>query len=334
MYATDRNYSFLCGVSLYSLLSNNKNVHNNVYIFEKDIGDEAEKFKALEEKFDVEIRFISALDIEKECRKYNMPPFRGGYMAYARLFADRFIDAKRVIYLDCDTLVRGDISKLWNWELGGKVAAAVKDCINRYANLFLSRNLEDDYYNSGVMLIDYDQWYRAKCQNKIIDSLNQIDINKTATYGDQDIINHAIGDLIVTLPPSYNAMYLTRYFAPCKSYAVLNRNESTYYAAGKLYDSQKSSAIVHYAGRNILRPWYVNSILSDDEKKEWHQYKDMSPWKDCHDFENEVGWIKKHFLKFYLIKNPMMLCKIHGYMQRKILKNRLKKIKNWRKYNI
>lgn len=324
MYATDRNYAAICGVSLYSLLVNNSQEHIHAFIFEKGIGEEKLRFDSLCKSFDVEITFIDVSEIEKICRDLDIPTFRGGYTAYARLFADKYIGMERVLYLDCDTLVTDQLDDLWRIDLKGKPVAAVLDCNHHFANRFIFKEDSDNYINSGVILFDYEKWRENKCVDKIIESLKRIDINKTATCGDQDILNHAIGNLFYILPPEYNAMYITRYFSARKNYIVLSKNEGSYYSKKAINNARHNIKITHYSGRDLLRPWSINSALSQSEIGQWDGYLYKSPWKDYVKKAGKTENWKREFVKRYLKYNLIIFCWMHRLIKKISLYRRLK----------
>ncbi len=74
---------------------------------------------------------------------------------------------RRCIYLDGDTLVRGDLHDLWTTDLDGAVIGAALDYfLPRTGDAIAPwRELELDpdavYFNSGVMLVDLDAWRMA-----------------------------------------------------------------------------------------------------------------------------------------------------------------------------
>lgn len=71
---------------------------------------------------------------------------------------------RRCIYLDGDTLVRGDLRELWSTDLGDAVVGAALDYfLPRTGDAIapwreLGIDPEARYFNSGVMLIDLDAW--------------------------------------------------------------------------------------------------------------------------------------------------------------------------------
>ena len=72
-------------------------------------------------------------------------------------------DRSRIIYLDADTLVEGDVGALWSVDLQGAPVAAVLDPLRTIAAAIApwrERGLDGDagYFNSGVLVIDLDAW--------------------------------------------------------------------------------------------------------------------------------------------------------------------------------
>lgn len=89
---------------------------------------------------------------------------------YARLLLDALLppEVGRLVYLDCDTLVRAPIEDLAETDLGGKSIGAVLDA-HRHMQMLgtdLRRNRDVfyfgyPYFNSGVLLIDRAAFARA-----------------------------------------------------------------------------------------------------------------------------------------------------------------------------
>lgn len=91
---------------------------------------------------------------------------------YARLLLADLLPSgwDRVIYLDCDTIVRHPLAELWMTDLDGAVLGAVRDdyipTISSPHGLPTWRRLGLDpglpYFNSGVLLIDLTAWRRHR----------------------------------------------------------------------------------------------------------------------------------------------------------------------------
>lgn len=110
---------------------------------------------------------------------------------YSKFEAFR-MEAERVIFLDCDTLVMGNIDRLMDFE-GGMAA---------------SRDLYIDQYNTGVMVLG-----KSVLSEKIFrDLVSLASIYGRTEHMDQDIINKYLYDEIEEIPISYN--FLKTYHKP------------------------------------------------------------------------------------------------------------------------
>jgi lipopolysaccharide biosynthesis glycosyltransferase len=132
------------------------------------------------------------LDIAKRLR-YNP---RLTNIVYARLIIDRLIDPaiKRILYLDCDMLVRAPIERLYETDLDGYPIAAVRDTqgVIITGGVDMAHNLEifdaaDPYFNAGMILIDVDKWREAR----IMDHVERLLADGTFAklHYDQDLLN-------------------------------------------------------------------------------------------------------------------------------------------------
>jgi lipopolysaccharide biosynthesis glycosyltransferase len=114
-------------------------------------------------------------------------------MAYARLALPAMIPDPRILYLDSDVIVQGDLSILWDMDLGEAVMAAGLDLTAKDlsgANLPL-RELDlcetAPCLNSGVLLIDLQKWREADISAKALRYLRQWP--KHALNWDQSALN-------------------------------------------------------------------------------------------------------------------------------------------------
>jgi lipopolysaccharide biosynthesis glycosyltransferase len=115
---------------------------------------------------------------------------------YARLLIGALLPAdwRRVIYLDSDTITRTSLTDLWTTDLGDNPLGAVPDdyvptVSSRYGlptwrELGLRENLP--YFNSGVLLIELDNWRHDRIGEQAVHYLaNARDIR----LFDQDALN-------------------------------------------------------------------------------------------------------------------------------------------------
>ena len=129
-------------------------------------------------------------------------------MYYARIgMASLMTHVGRVIYLDSDTLVMGDLSILWETESEGAIVMACRD--RKVSKLsedspwpLATEEANLPYFNSGVMLVDLNQWRAAGIEQHCLDL-----INKPAgpyRWWDQTILNYLLRGQIGFLPQEWN----------------------------------------------------------------------------------------------------------------------------------
>jgi lipopolysaccharide biosynthesis glycosyltransferase len=169
---------------------------------------------------------------------------------YYRLVLESAFDdsVQRVIYLDADLVVLGDLSDLAAIDLGGKTVGAVMDfAIRRWGGPRTCEALKSQrqhadrsYFNAGVLVIDLDAWRRKRVRDLAVRFLfeNQGRIH----CWDQDALNHALGGDWCELDPRWNRMcYWERQEFPDPPFS------------DEVMASLSTPNIVHFTGRR--KPW-------------------------------------------------------------------------------
>jgi lipopolysaccharide biosynthesis glycosyltransferase len=134
-------------------------------------------------------------------------------IVYARLVIDRFVgpDVSRILYLDCDILVRDDIATLFNWDLEGSPIGAVRDTIGAW--LVAGRDARGNrdifdvaspYFNAGIVLIDIEGWRQADIVGRMEQA--HVDGVMQRIYYDQDLLNLVFKDNWAQLPWRWNTI--------------------------------------------------------------------------------------------------------------------------------
>ena len=165
---------------------------------------------------------------------------------YYRLLAPHLLpdQLKRILYLDPDILVINPLRPLWETDLQGKLfAAAAHTGKTELANSVnqLRLGTEQDYYNSGVLLMDLDAGRREIVPQEIFQYVEQH--RKELILPDQDILNALYSEKILPLEDA-----LWNYDA---------RNYSNYLLrSGGRCDLRwvmEHTAILHFCGKE--KPW-------------------------------------------------------------------------------
>ena len=216
LYDGNGRYSKFTGTSMLSMFDNTReNITVHLLHDSTLTADNREKFLATSEKYGHQIKFY---DVEKicaneiDCFRKNYPRVKKKYQAIMyRLWLPKILDVEKIIYLDSDTIVNLDINELWSVELGDNVLAAVPESSNGIDCNFFFPICRDgfvkaeDYFNSGVLIIDVEKLRDA--QEKISHALNFI-VQRRYLYIDQDILNYCFSTQTLKLPQKFNSLVL------------------------------------------------------------------------------------------------------------------------------
>jgi lipopolysaccharide biosynthesis glycosyltransferase len=129
----------------------------------------------------------------------------GSRIVYGRLFAPRYIDAERALYLDVDIGLEGALDTLFELDMRGATIAAVPDL----ALIYEARSrtpLSDPlaalrYFNAGVILFDCARWRTRDVHSDLQAWAAQ---NPHERYADQAFLNAAEDSRWLPLSPRWN----------------------------------------------------------------------------------------------------------------------------------
>ncbi|MAR92628.1 MAG: hypothetical protein CML06_17365 [Pseudomonadales bacterium] len=161
---------------------------------------------------------------------------------YYRLLIPELISAERVLYLDCDVLVRDTLMPLFSLDFGTAYLAAVDNpFFNRFSELGLTADM--GYFNSGVLLINSELWRRDNLKQKVMEVVASAP--ELLHMPDQDAINRVVAGNWLRLPIRYN-MQMSFFLRP----AAL----STQFP--ELPDALRNPCIVHFSTPN--KQWHAS----------------------------------------------------------------------------
>lgn len=172
VYVSDDRFAGILGISLVSLFENSKDMDDIiVYILELGITDENKQkllsvCKSYKRSDDV---FIPEKNISEKL-SINVAVDRGSLSQYSRWFVSSDLpkELSRVLYLDCDIVVKKSIRELWNLDLHGKTIGDLMDAFSKHYRANIDLELDDIMFNSGVMLIDLERWRRSEVEDKLL----------------------------------------------------------------------------------------------------------------------------------------------------------------------
>jgi lipopolysaccharide biosynthesis glycosyltransferase len=162
-------------------------------------------------------------------------------MTYARLFALDLLPAglQRVLYLDCDLVVMGELAELWAIDLESAPVACVVDegVVEHKGALGMAEN--SPYFNAGVMLWDIPRLLEQDVMRRARTFLRCHP--ERVVYWDQDALNLVLEGAWRAVPARWNARF-----------TLDDKSWRSNLALGE------TPTIVHFAGSGT-KPWQVGS---------------------------------------------------------------------------
>ena len=180
--------------------------------------------------------------------------------AYYRLLLANFIPDKRVIYLDGDTLILSDLTKMFNLEMNNNYILGFAETVMNY--VFKYGIKANKYITSGVLLIDLEKIRNNNITNKFI-NFEKINRNKLR-QNDQTVINIVLYDKIGFLPPMFGLWNYKNKRKVLRYYNLLKRKYGReIYSINTFLNAWKKPTIVHLV---YTKPWknesrYKNKIF-------------------------------------------------------------------------
>ena len=113
-------------------------------------------------------------------------------------------DLDKVLYLDCDTLIRGNLDELFSLDLTDKYLAGVKDVwgVSKYVKRLGMKS--GVYVNSGMLLFNCDYCRKEHFFDKVVEFAKNN--AKIIEFCDQDSINKVVDEHKLVISPKYNLM--------------------------------------------------------------------------------------------------------------------------------
>ena len=275
MYTCDNNYVWLMGISTISLFENNKHIKClNVYLLGENISvNNREKLKKIGEKYN---RNIIIIDVPKLNIPNSLISTRWPLSAFTRLYCSQLLPAnvKKILYLDCDTIILGDIEELEYVDFNGEIVKGVKDCISGVYKKNIGLEEEDIYINAGVVLFDINALKNININIEIDKYMNKY--VKLINYADQDILNGILKGKIGTISPQYNVMTIDTVHNYDE--VVKLRRPTNFYSKLEFDYAKSNPRIIHYTTNMlVVRPWFLNT--THPYAAEFEKYKNISVWK-------------------------------------------------------
>ncbi len=296
----DGNYSKFPATTILSILQNNNNIF--LHLITPGISSENEfKIKKIIKKNNTSFKFYKSFNSEQKkllniIKENNKSSF--GIGAYLRLLIPTLVSKKikKIIYIDSDIIVNGNINGLWKIDLLDNFIAGVNHENHPKIKIWKLKQ----YINSGVMLINLKEIRKINLSNFVQKTIkrhsNDFYFTGLNSCADQDILNLMFNGKIALLPETYNFQVRRTY--------------------------REGQIIYHYGW--LYKPFRFKPVFIDKEYKDlYFHYFDKTPW---------AGWrpkwnFKKGLMTSSVYSFSIKILKITKleYLIKRLLNKKIKK---------
>jgi len=263
-FATDENYVPFLAVSMQSMLSNaSKEYVYKIYILNNGLKEENINKLNQYNSNNVSIEYV---DVAKRMAKIGGKFHTRDYYTkstYYRIFIpNMFPEYDKALYLDCDIVVLGDISKLYNTNIGDNLLGAIPDeaiatvpAFQSYANRALGI-ATDKYFNAGILVMNLAGLREMNFESVFVDVLSRY---KFTVAQDQDYLNVICKDRVYYIENVWNKMPI-----------------------GDMVVAEEDLMLIHYNLND--KPWKFDNVKY--EKYFWQYSVDTDFYQEILDFKS------------------------------------------------
>lgn len=300
IFATDTNYAKYTSVAINSILENKKSDTKICFflLVDKEFSEKNKQILTKQvQKYNSYIEFVQMDDFFESI---TMQIEHITYHTFYRLVIPKifpFLD--KLIYLDGDTIINGNIENLYDIDIEGYYLAGViaPVFVNKKHQERLKINTEN-YVNAGVLLINNKLLIKDDLMPEFLKH-----INYNYDCQDQDIINVVCAGKIKNIPLINNLM--SKYFGNYQKFTKQGN-----YTVEEFESAMRNPFIIHYADK--VKPW-------DDKNCSLASYW----WKNAKETPYFGGFLK-YIASFF---NPKIISNLGLYILFPINLIKLRKLK-------
>lgn len=251
-FGVDANFIRPMGITMTSLIDNNRNQNLIFHVFANSIEKiDVERLNTLADTEDV---LIHLYQINQDIFQSLQTTWNYTVATYNRFIVAKLLypEVKQVLYLDADMVCKGNLGELVRMDFEENIAMVVHDQGKFVASHMKTLDLKHDrYFNAGMLYINLKAWNENQISEKAIELLQK----RKFFLLDQDALNILLDGRAKFIDRKWNE--------------ICNMEKKN----SKISDQ---AVIVHFASRN--KPWHVWCI--HPEKELFIRYSQVSLWKD------------------------------------------------------
>lgn len=214
-FTVDDNYVPYLMVTLKSIVQHSKKTNKyEIYIIHSGLSLQSKKLirNIVRNKKEFTIFFVNvSLKLQQLAIKLDVRDYYTSSTYYRIFLPELFPLIKKAIYIDSDIVLRNDIANLFNIDLEKNLLGAIPDAsvqlfpeFAQYVETVI-RMPHEEYFNAGVLVMDFERLRKFKLERKAIDLLSHVTF-KVAQ--DQDILNFLTKGKVKLLDKRWNVMPL------------------------------------------------------------------------------------------------------------------------------
>lgn len=264
-YGVDKGFLFGSGISMNSIIINNRDISLKFYLFTDYIDEDfLGKINALvlNDNVSIDVYILNSDELKKLPTSHVW-----SYATYFRFFIfDHLCKViPSILYLDADVFCKGSLVDYTRIDFQEEYAAVIPDvpgmqksCESR---LQIS-GLKNKYFNAGVIFLNLRKWDSVQFTKKAFKLITENHTGKPLKYLDQDALNILFNQNNIYLSRDYNCIYTLK-----NELEKANYNDFI----------KTSTKLIHYTG--ATKPWHywaINYPASETFKIAF----DDSPWKN------------------------------------------------------
>lgn len=209
-FSTDDNYIPFLDIAIASLIENaSKEYEYRIIVLNTGLEQENINIIMRNERPGFAIEFVDISSEVETIKSRFKNVYHFSVVTYYRLFiASLFPQYDKIVYLDCDLVVLGDVSELYHIDLGENILAAAPEQFvqnteefRRYADRALSVD-PSSYVNAGVLVINLVEFRKNKIEEQFVALITAYDFDLLDP--DQAYLNYLCRDKIHILPNGWN----------------------------------------------------------------------------------------------------------------------------------
>lgn len=295
--ACDNNFAPYCATTIASIATNNSGVV--FYLLTDNLNNSnAQLLESMTEQMGSRLNIVY---VDKTMfADFPMPKQSGlshiSLATYFRLFTPILLpkEIDKIIYLDCDIIVRHNIQELYNTNINDFYIGAVyhNDELSVNNGAFKRLNIppSQGYFNAGVLLINLKKWREDHIYDKCIEFLKKNRDN--IVNHDQDVLNAVCGSKTKLLSYKWNTM--NPFFMEHSKFSK-DRIMVNYQKEDK--SNITDPTIIHFAFRP--KPW--ERICVHPFAYEFKKYLSLTPYKGTPPKSNSMKDLVQYVVKPILL---------------------------------